>query len=544
MKEPISKLRQRAVGQRGRQAAHRQRKVPFKDGVTLAVLYNLAFLLCVVAAIIVARRGAGVPAQWMIRLTGNFVVAAFSILGMRVLLNMLAPEAMVRNSRTCLLCLVSLLAVALTAGVAVATGEQGWPGPSWAFATPFLYPYILAPMLATLLLGPKVGLAAGIGTSMLMAQFIDRSQGLLVLILGLLAAIVTPHLVSRRVRKRMQLLRVSLVASVVLTVGVYLFALIVSDYPEGSLLTLRRVSPVLLQAGACLLSGFGCALLALVALPVFEHLFGATSNITLQAFSDLGHPLIERLCQEAPGTYSHVITVATLSSVAADRIGANGLLARVASYFHDIGKLSTPALFIENTTPERNPHQTLKPTTSASWVRSHVKDGVVLAERYHLPPPVQDVLWEHHGTTLIAPFLHKAREQAREEEVRAAAGGRRVVVEESQFRYPGPRPSTRESAIIMLADSVEAAARSLNRPTPQAIESLVSGIVEAKLKDEQLDDCPLTLRELATVKKSFVSSLSTILHARIAYPAQPTPHETADDAGQDRKPEDTLPSES
>ncbi len=533
-------MRQRAVGQRGRQASRQARKVPFKDGALLAVLYNLAFLL-IAAAIIVRSQGAAAASGWTLRWFGNLIVASFSVLGMRVLLQMLAPEAIRRNSRTCLLCFVSLLSVVLTGWIAHATGPNGYIDPKWAFVRPFLYPYILAPVLATLLLGAESGVATGIGTSMLMAQFMDRSDAMLVLILGLLASIVAPQLIHRRVRKRMQLIRVSLVVSVVLTVGVYLSALILPEGDRSFIEANSPVAPVLFQALACLVCGLACSILALLALPVLEHLFGATSNITLQSFSDLGHPLLERLCQEAPGTYSHVITVATLSSVAADRIGANPLLARVAAYFHDIGKLSTPALFIENTTPDRNPHRTLKPTTSASWVRSHVKDGVVLAERYRLPPPVKDVLWEHHGTTTIACFLHKAREQAKEETEKFPAGSRRVLVEESHFRYQGPRPSSRESAIIMLADSVEAAARSLERPTPGAIEGLVSDIVEAKLKDGQLDDSPLTLRDLATIKRSFVASLSTILHVRIAYPAQ---GEQPDDPDKDREPTEPVPPES
>lgn len=529
MNEPISKLRQRTVGQRGRQSKRFRRKMPFKDGVTLAVLYNLIMLVAVVFAIYLARNGFRLVDQWAANLTGILLLSTFSILGMRLLLNLLAPVAMERNSRTCLVALISLISLAATAGIAHFAGTTELLGYAGYYFSPFLYPYIFTPMFVTLLLGHKAGIATGIGTSMLMAQCCDYAEGLLVLLMGLMASIVVPHLVDQRVRKRMQLMRVSQTSALVLTVGVYFYAMMFYD-PAVGVARGGEVPPMLLQVAACLAGSFLSAVLLLLLLPLFEHVFAVSSNISLQAFSDLGHPLIERLCQEAPGTYSHVITVATLSSVAADRIGANGLLARVGAYFHDIGKLSTPNFFIENTTPENNPHETLKPNTSASWIRAHVKDGVVLANRYRLPPPVKQILWEHHGTTLMETFLHKAREQAQEERERAAKGGRRIIVEESQFRYQGPRPSTRESAIVMLADSVEAAARSLNKPTPQSIEHLVSNITEAKLKDEQLDDCPLTIRELAMVKQSFVSSLATILHARIPYPSQKETSPPADDS--------------
>lgn len=545
VKDPISKVRQRTVGQRGRQAARHKPKVPFKDGTWLAVFYNVAFLALVMAVLWSVERGRlqSSGEGWLasIRMAGSVVMAVYAVLGTRILLQVLAPRTLQRNSRTLLLCVISLVSMLATGAVVHATGTGGLLGNRWAFLAPFLCPYTLAPVLATLLLGVEAGVVTGIGTSLLMALFMRSEDALLVLILGLLASMVAPQLVHRKVRKRSQLLRAAFVVALVLTVGVYLAAWILSDRGMVPVGGDGQWSPVLAQAAACLLSGAGCAVLALLLLPVLEHLFGATSNIALQAFADLGHPLLERLCQEAPGTYSHVITVATLSSVAADRIGANPLLARVGAYYHDIGKLSAPALFIENTTPDRNPHRTLKPTTSASWVRSHVKDGVVLADRFRLPPPVKDILWEHHGTTTIASFLHKAREQARLEGERLPAGSRRIIVEESQFRYSGPRPTSKESAIIMLADSVEAAARSLERPTPPAIEGLVSGIVESKLKDEQLDNSPLTLRELATVKQSFVATLSTILHARIAYP---NPGERPDDASEDREPTEPVPSES
>lgn len=507
----------------------------------LAALYGLLFLGLVVAVVTGVRPERLSSSAGLIRFAGDVFLSAFAILGMRVMLSMLTPESMVRNSRTCMLFVVSLLSVFIT-GVLVYVARAGGVFGEWAFLAPFLLPYVLAPALATLLLNAEAGLAVGIGSSLLMALLCaDGEHALLVLVQGIFASIVTPRLVHHRVRRRMQLVRAALSTSLVLTVGVYLYAL--GHSASGVVLALPNSSlapSVLLQVVACLASGFGCALLAVAVLPLLEHLFGATSNITLNSFADLSHPLLYRLANEAPGTSNHSIVMATLSSAAAEAVGANALLARVGAYYHDIGKLSTPGLFIENTTPERNPHRTLKPSTSASWVRSHVKDGVVLAQRYHLPPPVKAILWEHHGTTAMAVFLHKAREQAKAEAEKQGPGARRIIVEESQFRYPGPRPTSRESGIIMLADSVEAAARSLDKPTPSALDSLVTGIVETKLKDGQLDDCPLSLRDLARVKRAFVTALATILHARIPYPT----NDETDNPTKDREPADAAQPES
>lgn len=505
------------MGQRQRRSFRPLRRVAFKDGLVLATLYGLLLLVLVVAVVTAARPEKLSTPAGSVHLIGDVFLSAFAILGMRVLLEMLTPESLVRNSRACMVAVVCSLSVAVTALLTVLL-RPGSPLGDWQFLATSLYPYVLAPALATLLLNPAAGFAVGLGTSMLMALPTDGSATLPTLVQGVFAAIVVPQLVHRRVRRRMQLLRAALLASTTLTVGVYLHAITQPTAAITSFEATFRMSPVALQFLASLASGLGCAVLAIVLLPLLEHVFGATSNITLNSFADLGHPLLERLASEAPGTNSHSIMMATLSSAAAERIGANALLARVGAYYHDIGKLSSPNLFIENSTAERNPHRTLKPSTSASWVKSHVKDGVVLAERYRLPPSVKAFLWEHHGTTAMAVFLHKAREQAKAETEKQGPNGRRVVVEESQFRYPGPRPTTRESGIIMLADSVEAAARSLDKPTPAALDGLVNAIVEAKLKDGQLDDCPLSLRDLALVRRSFVSSLATLLHARIPYP--------------------------
>jgi len=259
----------------------------------------------------------------------------------------------------------------------------------------------------------------------------------------------------------------------------------------------------------------------LLLLPILEHLFAATSNIRLNEFTDLGNPLLQRLSLEAPGTYHHCIVVATLAAAAADRIAANSLLARVGAYFHDIGKLTKPSFYSENIGADRlNPHEGLSPNMSAVIIAAHVKEGIGMSIHYNLPPPIYDIIREHHGTSVMSWFLHKAKEEAKGKTKNGDDKSSQPLVDESQFRYPGPRPTTKEAAIVMLADSVEAASRSLDRPTRTNIENMVENIVNGKIKDEQLNSSPLTFLDVVSIKRSFANSLTNILHARVAYPKE------------------------
>jgi putative nucleotidyltransferase with HDIG domain len=211
---------------------------------------------------------------------------------------------------------------------------------------------------------------------------------------------------------------------------------------------------------------------------------------------------------EAPGTYAHTINVANLSEAAANAIGANGLLCRVGVYYHDVGKMVRPQFFIENQPSGRNPHDRLKPATSAAVVREHVLEGIRLAEEARLPDVLIDFIPEHHGTQLISYFLERARKDAGE--------GETIDVEE--YRYPGPRPQSRETAIVMLADSVESATRVLQETTPERIRELIDTIVEDKIRHGQLEEAPLTLREIAGIKAQFRKVLAGAYHHRIDHP--------------------------
>jgi len=250
------------------------------------------------------------------------------------------------------------------------------------------------------------------------------------------------------------------------------------------------------------------AILAMGFLPVFEWFTRITTDQTLLEWADPNRPLLKRLSMEAPGTYAHTINVANLSEAAANSIGANGLLCRVGVYYHDVGKVLKPHYFIENQQAGRNPHDKLKPTTSAALVREHVTEGVRLAREAKLPDVLTAFIPEHHGTQEIAYFLDRARKEAGE--------GERVNV--AEFRYPGPKPQSRETAIVMLADSVESATRSLQDPTPERVRSLIENIVDGKIQAGQLDEAPLTLREIGIVKRQFQKVLAGVYHHRIDYP--------------------------
>ena len=251
-------------------------------------------------------------------------------------------------------------------------------------------------------------------------------------------------------------------------------------------------------------------------LPVVEHIFGACSNIRLSAYADYNSELLMRMDLEAPGTCQHAKNVADLAAAAAEHIGANALLARVGGLYHDIGKLNSPEYFSENIQPGTpNPHDSLPPTISAVILSAHVKDGIAMAIDNNLPYPVQQIIRTHHGNSLM-PFFYKKAVSLAEAHAKQT-GTEPEPVDESSFRYASPRPNTLEAAIVSLADGIEAASRSLTHKTTVSIERLVTAIIDSKMQDGQLDEAPLSCRQLAELKRVFTSRLTTILHARIPY---------------------------
>jgi putative nucleotidyltransferase with HDIG domain len=253
-------------------------------------------------------------------------------------------------------------------------------------------------------------------------------------------------------------------------------------------------------------------------LPMVERVFGVQTDLSLIELGDPAHPLLQELVRRAPGTYNHSITVASLAEAAAESIGARGLLVRVGAYFHDIGKMLKPGYFAENQGQGDNRHQSLMPAMSTLVIIAHVKDGADLARQNKVPEPIIDFIQQHHGTTLVEYFFRQAAERSsRGNEIDGSN-----VVDESSFRYPGPKPQTKEAGILMLSDCVESASRVLVEPTPARIESLVEELSRKRLLDGQFDECGLTLEEVDKIGQSLVKSLTAVYHGRVKYPDQET----------------------
>ncbi len=355
-------------------------------------------------------------------------------------------------------------------------------------------------------------LAALTGFSMTLVVTLanGRSVGEFVVLMSAVAASVVP---LNQVSNRMKLVKVGFWAAVayfIVTWGVN----IVESQQLDRLWTDRNLLTTSLQgAGWCFLTGF----LVSGGLPFIENLFGVVTDISLLELSDVSHPLLQELVQRAPGTYSHSNGVATIAETAADAIGANGLLCRVGAYYHDVGKMLKPQYFVENMIAGQvSRHEALNPAMSALVIIGHVKDGVELAQQHNIPRPLIDFIEQHHGTTLVEYFFHAATKQAE------SKPDHRFEVQESTYRYPGPKPQSREAAVLMVADAVEGASRTLAEPTPKRIETLVHEIAMKRLLDGQFDECSLTLSELAIVEDSLTKSLIGIHHGRIKYPEQKT----------------------
>ena len=264
---------------------------------------------------------------------------------------------------------------------------------------------------------------------------------------------------------------------------------------------------IVVSAGFGVLNALGCVLLGILLLPMAEAFTGIETDLTLLEWSDLNRPLMQRLSLEAPGTYAHTIAIANLADAACRAIGANALLARVGAYYHDIGKIARPQYFVENQPKGRNPHDALKPGASAQIIRNHVREGLELAAEYKLPRALRAFITEHHGTGTITYFLDKARQRPAD------------PLDAAEFAYPGPVPQTAETAVVMLADGVEAATRVLNEPTAEKIRDVIEHIVRQRMEQGQLADAPLTLRQLETIKSEFTRVLVGMYHNRIDYPA-------------------------
>jgi hypothetical protein len=375
--------------------------------------------------------------------------------------------------------------------------------------SPYLMPVPLAAVLCTLLVGARSALVLTVLTTVggLLLGFSGGVQVVATLLASLAAIVMLKGLTQRS----------HLFYAGAFMMGLLGLASFGASLASGNELGQSAVAGVYGLAG-----GLVTSVLMLGLLPFFEFVFGVTTDITLLELGSPGHPLLRRLMTEAPGTYAHSVMAANLAETAAEAIGANPLLARAGAYFHDVGKVRRPAFFVENQAGGTNPHDATSPSLSARIITAHVREGVELADEYRLPPEVVDIVRQHHGTSVVSYFYDKASRR----------GG---PVLEADFRYDGRRPSSREAALVMIADAAEAAVRTIVKPSPQKIETMIRKIVRGKIDDHQLDDTELTLSDIETIIMVYTRMLSSVYHPRIEYP-EPADERIAD-ADQHREPQ-------
>jgi len=378
---------------------------------------------------------------------------------------------------------------------------------------PYAAPLAFGPITVGILLGPILGALTAFIISSIFAIMLGE-DGFLFLA-GLISSLVGIYL-CHNIRLRTNVVRASFMAGVTLSAFILLHGALL----ETDLAQIGR------QVAAALISASVTGVVILGFLPLLERLFHFTTDITLLEYTDFNHPLLRRMQVEAPGTYHHSLMVASLSENAAAEIGANPLACRACALFHDVGKMVKPEYFTENQRSGHNPLIEQKPSMSAVIIKRHVKEGVELAKKYKLPTVFIDIIRQHHGTSLIQYFYQEAINRRERSQIPLFSDLSAETVEENTYRYDGPRPRFVESAIIFFADSIEAASRSLRKVNAQSVEELLDRIFQSRIEDGQLDECPLTLQQIAIIKQSFTRTLLNSLHSRIAYPSEEKKEET------------------
>jgi len=358
------------------------------------------------------------------------------------------------------------------------------PLPAFAMLTVILFSNLELALLISLCLSVFIGLTFNTDLYLLMIMFLCSLTGAFFVY---------------RIRQRYKIIKAGILVSVVMVL-----CLVILSYRK-SVGIMSFSSPNIISA--CL-NGILSAFIVAGAVPIFEFLFKVVTNISLLELSDFNHPLLKRLVLEAPGTYHHSLLVGNLAEVAAESINANALLARIGAYYHDIGKLEKPEYFSENQNKSLSRHEQLKASISKLVIINHVKNGLILAKKHKLNSAIVEFIEQHHGTSLVFYFYLRALEQTEKKE----------DVKEEIFRYTGPKPQTKETAIVLLADSSEAACRAVENPNAQRIDEIVHTVVNNKFIDGQLDECDLTLKDLHKIAKTFIHILSAIYHSRVEYP--------------------------
>jgi putative nucleotidyltransferase with HDIG domain len=436
-----------------------------------------------------------------LELFGRVLLVLAMVLASILYVRLEDPETLASNVRLGLLALVVIFNLALVRAVySVGGAELFVRDPTWASALPYLAPTALAPLIVAILIDA--------GSAIFMALLISIFTGVIygnrldLLVLTFLASMVAIF-GCRHARRR---------GSVVKAAG--MGGLTVAAF--AALVGWAQQTPYDIldwQVAAGLLTGLLTGVAVVGLLPVLEALFKRTTDITLLELTDFNHPLLRRMQLEAPGTYHHSLVVAQLSENACNAIGANPLLARACALFHDIGKTSNPAYFTENQRNGGNPHNEKDPSVSAAIIRQHVTDGVEMAARHHLPRAVVDVIRQHHGTTLVKFFYERALALSQS----PFPGVDPPSVPDTPYRYEGPKPQFKESAVVSVADGVEAVTRSVRTITAEKLGLLIDRLIADRVADGQLDEAPLTFEDLAKIRNSFTFTLLNMLHSRVAY---------------------------
>lgn len=437
------------------------------------------------------------------------IVMTFALLGAALLIIQISMPKLIRNNKKIGLMALTVLINLTLIRFILELGDTEIVGSNTLMVStlPYLMPITLSPIIVAIILGPVPAILVGILISTF-TGLMERNS-IEILLVSLFSCLVAIHF-CRDVRIRSKVVKAGFYGGIAFALFVGILSLI-KDFESTTL-----IIQIITTTAVGIITG----MVVLGLLPAFEHLFKFTTDITLLELSDYNHPLLRRLQMEAPGTYHHSLKVAELAENAAQTINANPLICRVCSLFHDIGKLVKPEYFTENQRDGENPHLERNPSMSALVIKSHVKEGVEIAKKSKLPRLITDIIQQHHGTTLIYFFYDKAirKQQSALSPYIPKEIDDGEMVEESTYRYDGPKPQFKESAIIFFADSIEAAGRSLPKVTPQSVEELIDSIVHDRLEDEQLSECAITFEELTKIKKSFAFTLLNMLHSRVEYP--------------------------
>lgn len=440
--------------------------------------------------------------RWVPRIGIGLLLAALSVF--LAGFTAMTHRRIARNAlRLIAICVLVALMLAITVLVTVDV-------PSLKLAAS-LGPLLLAATILRLSYDQRLAVAVAAIQATIVTMAFDQSIGWFILLMAGAGTLIAQ---LHEVRSRACLIRASFIAAAVSAGGVIVLAMI--EYPSVAAAIGQVLSDAAQAGAAALCVGF----LVLGILPSIERVFHITTGMTLAELRDPRRPLLRELQQRAPGTYDHSLQVASIAEAAAEAIGADGLLVYVGGLYHDIGKMHKPQYFVENQQGGENRHDNLSPAMSLLVIIGHVKDGIELAREYRVPRTIIHFIESHHGTTLVEYFYHAAKQRAEE-------AGDKETPQEVEFRYPGPRPQTKEAAILMLSDCVESATRAMNEPTPAQIDGLVHELAEKRLLDGQFDQCPLTLAELSKVKEAILARVGAIHHGRIAYPEDAAEPDTA-----------------